>query len=32
VRSRIIARSSSAKTDAICAIALPYGLVMMDHS
>ena len=32
VRSRIIARSSSANTDAICAIALPYGLVMSKPS
>jgi hypothetical protein len=32
VRSRIIARSSSANTAAICAMALPYGLVMSKFS
>jgi hypothetical protein len=31
VRSRIMARSNSANTDAICAIARPYGLVIKAH-
>src|SRR5262249_32294952 len=32
VRSRIMALSSSANTDAICAIARPYGLLMSKLS